>query len=376
MSTPLTPPPGGQGPPGPPSTPGGPFQQPPRTLPPLQPPPGPDPAGGAPPRRKRRWLGWTIAGVVAAVVVAGVGIGYYISQQQQKHYDEGHKAYLAADCASAVGPLRDAAEGDWDDDLAAKAQAELQECETLLAAGDMTRGEPGAALLAFSEFLTKYPSSPMVPAALAGGQLVSQGPPDGVATATVCAELDRLEGQGLLSPPDDVLPPLLRTCGRTFETAGNFASALAMLDRFRREYPNHELVGEVDADFVRVTLAEADATGSGELQNPESIGPSGEAGDLVSVEIHNDSSEEMTIVFRGPEVRVETLPACTECDVVRVEATCSEAAPIGRYVLDPGDYDVLVKASSGSNVQPYRGTWTLEPGQGYADCFYISTTPG
>jgi hypothetical protein len=314
---------------------------------------------------------------VAIVVVAGVGIGYYVSQQQQEDYDEGHAAYMAADCASAVGPLRDAAEGDWDDDLAAKAEAELQECEAFLAAGDMTtQGEPGPALLAFSEFLTKYPSGPMVPAAVAGGQRASQGPPDGVGTAAVCEELDRLEAQGLVSPPDDVLPPLLRTCGRTFETAGDFASALAMLDRFRREYPNHELVVEVDADFVRVTLAEADATGSGELQNPEAIGPSGEAGDLVSVEIHNDSSEEMTIVFRGPEVRVETLPACTECDVLRVEATCSEAAPIGRYVLDPGDYDVLVKASSGSDVQPYRGTWTLEPGQGYADCFYISTTTG
>lgn len=378
-----TPPPSDQEPQVPPGTPGqpptagDPFQQPPPTVPPWQPPPGPAPEGAAPPRRKRRRVGWIVAGVVAVLVVAGAAIGYYASQQQQRDYDEGHDAYLAGDCASAVGPLRDAAEGDWDDDLADKAQAELQECEALLAAGDTaTRGELGTALLAYSEFLTKYPRSPMVPTAVAGGQQVSQGPPDGVGTVAVCEELERLESQGLVSP-DDVLPPLLRACGRAFETAGNFPSALAMLDRFRSEYPDHELLTEVDADFVRVTLAEADVTGSGELQNPQSIGLSGEAGDLVSVEIHNDSSEELTIVFRGPMVRVETLPACTDCDAVRIgSTTCSEAAPAGRYVLDPGDYDVVVKASSGSDVRPYRGTWTLEPGQAYADCFYISSTPG
>jgi hypothetical protein len=65
----------------------------------------------------------------------------------------------------------------------------------------------------------------------------------------------------------------------------------------------------------------------------------------VEVEIRNDASEEMTIVFRGPEVRVETIPACTDCEAFRVDATGSEAPPIGRYVLDPGDYDVLVKAT-------------------------------
>jgi hypothetical protein len=146
-----------------------------------------------------------------------------------------------------------------------------------------------------------------------------------------------------------------------------------MLDRFRTDYPDHPLAGDVEADFARVTLADADAGGAGELDNPQAIGPSGEAGDLVAVEIRNDSDEPLTIVFRGPEVRVEEIPACTGCDSAATSSVCSENAPGDRFVLDPGDYDVVVRASSGANVTPYRGSWSLEAGQGYADCFYISS---
>ena len=128
----------------------------------------------------------------------------------------------------------------------------------------------------------------------------------------------------------------------------------------------------MDADFVRVTLADAEASGAGALPNPGIIGPSGEAGGLVSIEIHNGSAEGLTLVLRGPEVRVEELGPCSECPEMTGEPVgCPDDAPVGRYVLEPGTYDVVVNAGSGARVAPYRGSWQLDHGQGYANCFYI-----
>ena len=349
---------------------------------PPEPPPGPPnwaapppetasqqdrPAGRSP--RRRRWI---IGAVVAVVVVLAVG-GVLIAQQQNRAYEMGHAAYLAGDCPAAVGPLEEAA-GASDENLAEIARAEQLECDTFLTGDDLsTQGRTGDALLAYSRFLSKYPRSPMASAALANGQAtVAEGPPERVASAAVCSELDHLEAQQLVSSAADILPSLLRACGRAFEENGDLAQALMLLNRFRIEYPDHPLRADVDADFVRVTLADAEASGAGELENPGNIGPSGEAGGLVSIEIHNGSAEGLTLVLRGPEVRVEELGPCSECpEVIGEPVGCPDDAPVGRYVLEPGTYDVVVKASSGARVTPYGGTWHFDPGQGYADCFYI-----
>ena len=213
----------------------------------------------------------------------------------------------------------------------------------------------------------------MASATLVNGKAtVTEGAPERVGSAAVCSELDRLEAQQFVSSAPGILPPLLQACGRAFEENGDLAQALMMLNRFRIEYPDHPLRADVDADFARVTLADAQGSGAGALQNPGNIGPSGEAGDLASIDIHNGSTEGLTVVLRGPGVRVEELGPCSECpEVIDEPVGCPDAAPVGRYVLEPGTYDVVVKASSGERVTPYRGTWKFEPGQGYADCFYI-----
>jgi hypothetical protein len=321
-------------------------------------------------KRRRRHR---IIGAVIAVVVIMVGGGAFVGQQLKRAYEIGHAAYLAGDCPTAVGPLEEAA-GASDEDLADQARAEQQECETFVAAGDLsTQGRTSEAILAYSQFLAKYPRGPMASVALANGQAsVAQGPPERVGSVSVCSELDRLEAQQLVSSASEILPPLLQVCGRVFEENGDLAHALMMLNRFRVEHPDHPLRADVDADFVRVTVADAEARGAGALQNPGNIGPSGEAGDLVSIEIHNGSAEGLTLVLRGPEVRVEELGPCSECQAVIDEPVgCPDTAPVGRYVVEPGEYDVVIKASNDARVTPYRGTWKFEPGKGYTDCFYI-----
>jgi len=89
--------------------------------------------------------------------------------------------------------------------------------------------------------------------------------------------------------------------------------------------------------------------------------------------IQNDSPEQLSIVFSGPDVRVEEVNACGECiDYVGVgPIACPEKGPVAEYVLAPGTYEVVVKSSSGANVTPFRGTWTLKKGEEYSSCFYL-----
>ncbi|NJM07419.1 hypothetical protein HC891_16395 [Candidatus Gracilibacteria bacterium] len=82
------------------------------------------------------------------------------------------------------------------------------------------------------------------------------------------------------------------------------------------------------------------------------------------------------MIFSGPEVRVEELEPCVGCsDFSGSEPTaCPELGPVGTYLLAPGTYDVVVKASGDGSVTPFRGNWVLDGGQEYSSCFYLVTT--
>jgi hypothetical protein len=79
-----------------------------------------------------------------------------------------------------------------------------------------------------------------------------------------------LTGQQLLSPTAQTLPGLLLACGRAYESVPNYAAALIMYDRRRREYPSPEAQTVASA-----TLAEAKALGAGTLPAPETKGALG-----------------------------------------------------------------------------------------------------
>jgi hypothetical protein len=314
------------------------------------------------------------------VVVVLAGSYFYQGWQQEQNYQAGHAAYLTADCATAIGPLRRAADGEPgsdDSDVALKARAELQECEGLLAADDLvTQGQHGDAVLAYSDIVTKYTRSPLKDAALANGQQAIASEPDAVATTGVCDALDTLEAQQFIAVPSDTLPPLLYACGRAYEADNVYDKALAAYSRFRTDFGDHPLAGEVDAAFARATLAETDASDVGALPRPPQTGEgSGDAG-VAKVVIRNDSPDPLSMVFSGPDTRVEELEACATCVrfIGNEPAECPAQGPIGEYVVAPGTYEVVVKSGSGSSVVPFRGTWTLEAGQEYASCFYIVTT--
>jgi hypothetical protein len=348
-------------------------------------PPAPSipPAPSAPPAKKSRLFVRLGAGCATLLLLACVGIGgfaYYQTWQQEQNYNTGHLAYTQDNCAGAIGPLGKAASGEpgtKDSDVALKAEAELQECEALLQADELTTQEAlGDAVLAYSAFMTKYPSSSLQDVAIAKGEsLLASGDTQKVATVPVCDSLDSLVEQKLVANPPEQLPVLLHACGQAYEAASDYTNAVAAYSRFRADYPDHALAEQVQASYVRATLAEADAMGAGTLPAPQSVGASASGEGTATVYIQNDSPEQLSMVFSGPDVRVEDLEPCDGCEEFSGSGpeACPELGPVGRYDLNPGTYDVVVKASSDGAVTPFRGSWTLEAGQEYSSCFYLVT---
>jgi hypothetical protein len=41
--------------------------------------------------------------------------------------------------------------------------------------------------------------------------------------------------------------------------------------------------------------------------------------------------------------------------------------------MQPGSYDVVVKAADDAGVTPFRGTWELTPSDEFYSCFYLVT---
>jgi hypothetical protein len=314
---------------------------------------------------------------VVAVIAVVAGVALFRNWQQEQEYQTGHQAYLKADCAAAIGPLGNVAKDASDsskNDTALKAKAELQECNAVVAADKLdSAGKPAEALVAYSAFVTKYAQSPLVDSVLAKGQKLTAGAPDRVAAVAVCDILETLETQRFLGQVDATLPPLLYGCGRAYAAAGSFADAFVAFARFRSDYPKHALAADVERAMAEAAIAETEASGAGKLPPPESVGKSGAEGGQVTVRIQNDSPDGMSIVFSGPDVRVEELAPCADCIkyVGAGPSACPEKGPVGEYVLAPGSYEVIVKSTSGSNVTPFRGTWNLKKAEKYAECFYV-----
>src|SRR6185503_16309645 len=171
----------------------------------------PSPPAVAPPTSPPKWRRrrWVVLGVVAALL----GIGGFQLWQEEQAYRAGHTAYLAGDCAGAVESLRraggddESASSDTDTEIAAR--AELQECEALLAAGDLnTQGKPADALLAYRDFIVEFPRSPLLATARSNALVLAAAAAAGATTA-MCDELASLETMNLLGTPPSVLPQLL-----------------------------------------------------------------------------------------------------------------------------------------------------------------------
>lgn len=319
-------------------------------------------------------------GLVGIGCIAVGAFAFYENWQQEQNYQAGHTAYLAADCAAAVGPLDKAASGEpgtKDSDVARTAEAELTECQTMLDAEALVgQGNPGDAVMAYNSFLDTYASSPLRAAALSKGQdIVASTDAEALISPDLCPAIDSLVSSQFITSPAESVPQLSFACGQAFEGAEAYGDALLYYERILGEFPDHALASDAQAAYARATIAEARAVGAGELPAPQAVGESDGSG-VVTVIIRNDSPKGLSMVFSGPEVRVERIEPCTDCEEFSGDgpAACPNLGPVGTYELPAGDYEVVVKAAGDDGVTPFRGTWTLEAGQEYESCFYLVTS--
>jgi hypothetical protein len=350
---------------------------PPAWTPPDAPAPGWLPQPMAPPPKKKSRKG-RILTVAVAVVAVVVGLRLYDNYQQTQNFNAGHAAYMVGDCARATPLLTTAADGNpgsKDSDVALKARADLRECEDLTDVDDLAAsGDVGAAVLAYRAFVGTYPESVLIENAMRSARDLLADAPELAATVDVCDELDELADGGFVGSASEALPPLLYACGQAYEAGDDLAAALASYLRFRTEYPDHQLADAVEAAFARATVAEAEQAGALELPPPVDEGTAGGTAGQATILIQNDSPDSLVMVFSGPEVRVEDLERCTDCETYPAPGPpeCPGLGPDDEYVVAPGSYDMVVKSGTGL-AAPFRGTWELAADRVYGFCFILVT---
>jgi tetratricopeptide (TPR) repeat protein len=225
-------------------------------------------------------------------------------------------------------------------------------------------GDPRTAYGLYVAFLSDYPEHP-----LAAGAATAL-----LANPAACEDASALESNAAIADRPDFLPSLYYNCGQAYEQLHMYAEAIGMYEAFLRGHAGHPLAEAVKAALARALVEAAEASGAGEIAPPERSGSTGDASAMVIIQ--NDSPEQLRLVFSGPEAQIEELEACAACERYSLvgPAFCPEKGPIGRYTLQPGDYDVLVETIGGGEVTPFTGKWQLSEGSEYYSCFFIVTT--
>jgi tetratricopeptide (TPR) repeat protein len=315
-----------------------------------------------PPNRR-----WGLKLVIAFIVlVVGGSFGRYLLTQY--HYNQGTRAYKQGDCSTAIDHFKNITTGNRTDDLTARARAKKAECEMFQTA---TRQQPeSAALVAYTQFATRYPASVLVRFTRGRtSDLFQQVPLSNLAQPQVCNQIERMAAAQLI--PEPKAAPFFHACGQTYAANQNFANAIALYEQFLDRYPKHTLAATVKTELAQTYVADAMAKGALHIPPP---GRSGNTNDgSTVVRIQNDSREPMRIVFSGPTPRFEELAPCENCrDYIGSGPTsCPAKGPVGQYTLTPGEYAVVVKSGGDRSVKPFSGNWTLANGTEYSHCFFI-----
>lgn len=225
--------------------------------------------------------------------------------------------------------------------------------------------QPKFAFAMYQWILTSYPRNPA--SVTAEAYLLEN--------QTACQESESL-GQSVIANRTDFMPRLYYGCGKKYEKNTDTANARKMYETFLAVYPEHALAKEVESALARIIVAQAKASGAGEISQPDSSGST--TSGQVQVVIQNDSPDRMRIIFSGPNSQVKELDACSTCTSYaagQAPIFCPNLGPIGQYTLLPGTYDIVVESISDNTVIPWAGNWNLIDGNEYRRCFFLTTTP-
>ncbi|MEB3292087.1 MAG: hypothetical protein VKJ24_02905 [Synechococcales bacterium] len=285
-------------------------------------------------------------------------------------YDEGLTAYNAGNCPDAIAALEKLTPEDLGEDERAKLTAVKAECDALIAAQKLqVAGKPQQAWKQYVEFINRYDTGTMATVRQQVRQLQQKSSLKALATPEACSAIDRFKQVQLFTETE--IPNFYADCADNYTKAGNFDQAGILYEQFIDRYPKHPTIETVKAKWIQAMVAEAKAKNGGVIPQPVQSGRTG--GRDGAILIRNDSPEKMRIVFSGATPRVEELAGCKDCEVYSETPpkSCPNKGPTGRYVVAPGQYDVVVKSIGGGMVRPFTGNWSIDGGVEYQNCFYI-----
>ncbi|HRQ37541.1 MAG TPA: tetratricopeptide repeat protein [Chloroflexota bacterium] len=316
-------------------------------------------------------------GLIMACIVVSCGVFTVMVSRANSQYDKAVAALAAGDCVTAVPALQALADNPFatEDDIKKPALIHIATCtrfEQLVAS--QNGGDAAGALVGYEDLMTEHKDSPLFSTIENQAKTVFTAAPTQVANLTTCNRLDSYLKRSWIPDQDTNLPLYYQACGQAYTAAGEYTSAVKVYQRFVTAYPNHPDYTIVEAQMAKAAVAEARAAGAGEIAPPTAIGDGDGSGPAVVV-IQNDSREELSLVFSGPEARFETLEPCAECQDYFGSGPefCPELGHIGTYEVPPGTYDAVVKSISDEGVTPFTGTWELTAGEEYYSCFFLIT---
>ena len=319
--------------------------------------------------------------VVTLVAALGVGaMGWaglaYAGKRQQDAWQEGHAAVLRADCATAVPRLETAASRlpGTDADVAALAAADAARCARVQQVERDNPGRPDAQLGAFTTLVGQGDDEALHALARASGRRVlAANPPARLATDVVCGDVISVANR--VATPGDGAPDLLGACVLRADRAGDAAAVSSLGAFFLKGHAGHRLATDVTARYAKAVIGEARARAEPLGAAFEGTAPDAPAGQGF-IEIQNNTRRTMTVVVSGPVSRIQTVPRCPGCNVVRQERGACVRGPQGklqRFAVPPGRYTVLVGLNNETEYEPTSaktiGTWTVRADHFSRTCF-------
>jgi hypothetical protein len=305
-------------------------------------------------------------------------VQYFLDQKQ---YESAIQSYKKVDCGTAseqfsqiISAFRLIDFGQY----VPRSQAKKAECDFFEdAVSDQKAGRFDSALLNYAKVAVYEDSILLEPIRSNVRELFQKSKIASLTRLEVCSRLRDLEQGNLLPKSNANLPSLYLKCGNLFEADKSYYRAIATYEQFLKQYPNHVLTEDVKRALARTIVSDVKGNGA---QNIKSPGRTGTTADGTTViEIQNTSPAKMQIAFSGATPKFEEIEACRDCVTYlsKPPDLCSGKGFVGRYKLEPGQYDIAVKftANDGNPVNPWAGTWNLKAGTEYKSCFFIIRYP-
>lgn len=311
---------------------------------------------------------------IGLAVVGTIGTIQHFFDRQQ--YDQAMQAYQNADCNIAIEQFDRIIESKRllnIDSYVARAEQKKAECEYFQrAVNQQQQGKFEASLLNYATLIGVYSESALIKSARQQiAEIFQIAKVADLAAPDICKQTDLLSQQNLI-PETGILSQFYLACGQDYEDAQQYQRAMTLYQQFLDRHPTIQSQAMQQA-LARATVASLNEEGAQASEPPAYIGSTVDG--LTVLEIQNLSPRKMQITFSGTTPKFEELEPCQGCEIYNNSAPeqCPGKGPIGRYVLEPGQYQVAVNFIEQPNemIESGVGNWKLSEGSEYCRCYIV-----